>query len=105
MRLVVFGLSVSSSWGNGHAALWRGLTGALLRDGHRLTFFERDVPWYAGHRDLSALPEGAALRLYPDWEAALPEARAALREADAAIVTSYCPDGVAATDLVTQSRV
>jgi len=25
MKLVIFGLSVSSSWGNGHATLWRGL--------------------------------------------------------------------------------
>ncbi|MBV9757115.1 MAG: glycosyltransferase, partial [Alphaproteobacteria bacterium] len=65
MRLVIFGLSVSSSWGNGHAALWRGLLGALLRDGHRVTFFERDVPYYADHRDLTALPDGGELVLYP----------------------------------------
>jgi spore maturation protein CgeB len=63
LRLVVFGLTVSSSWGNGHATLWRALIAALARDGHHVTFFERDVPYYAAHRDLSALPGGArALR-------------------------------------------
>jgi len=103
MRLVIFGLSVSSSWGNGHAALWRGLLGALLRDGHRATFFERDVPYYADHRDLTALPDGGELVLYPDWEVVLPHARRALAEADVGMVTSYCPDGIAAARLVLDS--
>ena len=105
MRLVIFGLSVSSSWGNGHAALWRGLLGALLRDGHRVTFFERDVPYYADHRDLTALPQGGELVLYPDWESVLPRAQRALAGADAGMVTSYCSDGVAASRLVLDSAV
>ncbi len=104
MKLVVFGLAVSSSWGNGHAALWRGLIGALTRAGHRVTFFERDTKWYADNRDLAVLPGEARLVLYPDWAAALPEARRALADADAALVTSYCPDGRAASDLVLDSR-
>ena len=99
MKLVVFGLSVSSSWGNGHAVLWRALIRALAADGHWLVFFERDVPWYAHNRDLSEI-DGGRLVLYPDWEAVVPEARRELADADAAIVTSYCPDGVAATELV-----
>src|ERR1051325_6758943 len=99
MKLVVFGLSVSSSWGNGHAVLWRALICALAADGHWLVFFERDVPWYAHNRDLSEI-DGGRLVLYPDWEAVVPEARRELADADAAIVTSYCPDGVAATELV-----
>ncbi len=56
MKLVIFGLTVSSSWGNGHATLWRGLLRALARRGHRTVFFERDVPYYAFHRDLRELP-------------------------------------------------
>src|SRR5207237_383304 len=52
MKLVIFGLSISSSWGNGHATIWRGLCGALARQRHDVTFFERDVPYYAAHRDL-----------------------------------------------------
>ncbi len=99
MRLVIFGLTVSSSWGNGHATLWRGLARALARRGHQLVFFERDVPWYADNRDLHELP-GGELVLYRDWQEVLPRARRALLGADAAMVTSYCPDGVPATELL-----
>lgn len=102
MKLVVFGLTLSSSWGNGHATLWRGLLRALVRQGHRIVFFERDVPYYAGHRDLRELP-GTDLVLYADWAEALPRARRELADADVGMVTSYCPDGVAATDLVLSS--
>lgn len=99
MNLVVFGLTISSSWGNGHATLWRGLCKALARRGHRVVFFERDVPYYAGARDLCDIPNGQ-LVLYPDWDSVRAQARDALRDADVAIVTSYCPDGVAATGLL-----
>jgi spore maturation protein CgeB len=99
MKLVIFGLTLSSSWGNGHATIWRGLCRALHRLGHRVVFFERDVPYYAFQRDLLELP-GTDLRLYPSWEEVLPQARRAVADADVAMVTSYCPDGVAATDLV-----
>ena len=61
MKLVVFGLTVSSSWGNGHATLWRGLCAALARRGHEVAFFERDVPYYAHNRDLPELPARAPL--------------------------------------------
>lgn len=99
MRLVVFGLAVSSSWGNGHATLWRGMIRALVRQGHEVVFFERDVSWYCDTRDLHALPEGAELVLYPDWESVLPRARAEAARADAVMVTSFCPDGPAASRL------
>ncbi len=104
MNVTIFGLSVSSSWGNGHAALWRGLIRALLAAGHRVTFFERDVPYYAEHRDLHALPPGGDLVLYPDWDTALPRMRRALADADVAVVTSYCPDALAATRLLQDGR-
>ena len=103
MKIVIFGLAVSSSWGNGHAALWRGLIGALLTAGHRVVFFERDVPYYREHRDLWALPDGGELVLYPDWPATLPHMRGALTGADVGIVTSYCPDALAATRLLQDS--
>lgn len=99
MKLVVFGLTVSSSWGNGHATLWRGLCRSLARAGHRVVFYERDVPWYAEHRDLHGLP-GGELVLYPHWDEVRQRARQDVADADAAIVTSYCPDALAATDLV-----
>ena len=99
MKLVIFGLSVSSSWGNGHATLWRGLIAALARRGHHVVFFERDVPYYAAHRDLSVLP-GGRLYLYTDWEQVRELARRELADADVGMVTSYCADGIAATELV-----
>ena len=105
MKIVIFGLAVSSSWGNGHAALWRGLIQALLAAGHRVVFFERDVPYYAGNRDLHGLPEGGALVLYDDWTTALPHMRAELAGADVGMVTSYCPDGLAATELVVNTNL
>jgi spore maturation protein CgeB len=102
MRLVVFGLTISSSWANGHATLWRGIAGALARRGHCLEFFERNAPWYAAHRDLPELA-GGRLHLYSSWDEALPLACKALRGADAAMVTSYCPDGTAAARLLAES--
>ena len=99
MKLVIFGLAVSSSWGNGHAVLWRALIRAFGERGHQTVFFERNVPYYAQNRDLYSL-EGGRLVLYDDWGAVLPEARRELVDADAGIVTSYCPDAFAATELV-----
>jgi spore maturation protein CgeB len=99
VRIVIFGLTISSSWGNGHATLWRGLCKHLARSGHSVVFFERDVPYYAGARDLYELP-GGELRLYSSWDDAWQNASADIREADVAIVTSYCPDAIAATDLI-----
>ncbi|BDG04572.1 CgeB family protein [Anaeromyxobacter oryzae] len=103
MRLVVFGLTVSSSWGNGHATLWRGLAAALARRGHELVFFERDQPWYAAHRDAPALA-GGDLVLYRDLGDVRARAEAELAGADVAMVTSYCPDALVATALVLAAR-
>ena len=103
MRIVVFGLTISSSWGNGHATLWRGLCTALRRRGHHVSFFERDVPYYAQARDLNELP-GGTLVLYPDWAAVRRTAERAVAEADVALVTSFCPDGLEATELVLGAR-
>jgi spore maturation protein CgeB len=102
MKLVVFGLSISSTWGNGHATLWRGLCRALGRRGHRTVFYERDVPYYAGARDMIDIP-GCDLQLYSSWEQVLAGARTDISDADVAMITSYCPDGRAAADLVLDS--
>ncbi len=104
MKLVIFGLSISSSWGNGHATIWRGLCGALTRQGHDVTFFERDVPYYAAHRDLQN-SDDYELVLYSEWNDAEPRVREALLSAEAAIVTSYCPDAVCASDMILNSAV
>jgi spore maturation protein CgeB len=99
MKLVIFGLTLSSSWGNGHATLWRGLCKALGQRGHQVIFFERDVPYYAAHRDFTRLPDGQLI-LYSDWNDVLPQARQHLSDADVGMVTSYCPDGIVASELV-----
>src|SRR5215207_9608702 len=99
MKIVVFGLTISSSWGNGHATLWRGLCRALAARGHRVVFYERDVPYYAGNRDLFEVP-GGELVLYADWQDVRRRAARDVADADVAMVTSYCPDGIAATDLL-----
>jgi spore maturation protein CgeB len=104
MKIVIFGLSISCSWGNGHATLWRALCTELIRAGHDIVFFERDLPFYRPHRDLDQL-EGGRLLLYSDWRSALAAARCQLAEADAGIITSYCPDALLATDLLLDSVV
>lgn len=103
MKLVIFGLTISSSWGNGHATLWRALCRSLARRGHRVVFFERDVPYYAAHCDLTEIPDGK-LRLYSAWEDALPLAKRHLADADVVVITSYCPDATRASELALSSR-
>jgi len=75
------------------------LVRALARQGHRVTFFERDVPYYAAHRDLDSLSD-AELVLYADWTLVAPRARRRLAQSDAAVITSYCPDAAAAAELM-----
>jgi len=103
MKIIIFGLTITSSWGNGHATLWRGLCKALSRRGHRIVFFERDVPYYAETRDLVSWPFGDIL-LYKDWHEIRPVSHQQLSEADAVIITSYCPDALPATELAAQSK-
>src|SRR3546814_1025491 len=98
MRIVILGLSLSSSWGNGHATTWRALIRGLAARGHHVTFLERDQPWYADHRDL-AEPDYCQLILYDSLDALAPFAEA-IRDADAVIVGSYVPDGIAVGKMV-----
>jgi spore maturation protein CgeB len=104
MRFVIFGLTVSSSWGNGHATIWRGLCNALAASGHSIVFYEKDVPYYRNHRDLIS-PSNYSVILYEDWDQVQPVVRNTLAAADCAIVTSYCPDARAASDLILASKV
>lgn len=99
MKIVIFGLTLSSSWGNGHATLWRGLCRSLIQDGHQIIFYERDVEYYSSHRDLAELP-GGILRLFDSWTDVAEEVRNQLSDTDAAIITSYCPDSLDAANLL-----
>jgi spore maturation protein CgeB len=103
MKFSIFGLTISSSWGNGHATIWRGLCSALIKRGHSITFFEKDVPYYADQRDKVDF-SGLKLILYSSWEDIHDIAEKNLKDTDIAIVTSYCPDGISASELVLNSN-
>jgi spore maturation protein CgeB len=92
MKLVVFGLSVSSSWGNGHATTYRALLRAFAARGHEVVFYEWNAPWYRDSRDLPE-PDFCELVLYDEWEGVAAHAVAEAREADAALVGSYVHHG------------
>jgi spore maturation protein CgeB len=79
--------------------LWRGLCRALAQRGHRVVFFEQDVPYYAANRDLFEI-SGGELVLYDTWDSVRHRAVAEVADADAAMVTSYCPHGIEATEVV-----
>ena len=92
LRLVFIGLSITSSWGNGHATTYRSLLSALARRGHLVRFLERDVPWYAEHRDRVALP-GVQVSLYTSLADLQERFGRMVRTADAVVVGSYVPEG------------
>lgn len=99
MKIVIFGLTISSSWGNGHATLWRGLCQALARDKHRVIFFEKNTPYYIANRDLFELQNGN-LHFYDDWNDVITLAKREITNADAVVITSYCPDAIQAGELI-----
>ena len=94
LDLVFIGLSITSSWGNGHATTYRALVRALADRGHRVLFLERDVPWYASRRDLPS-PPWCETRLYNSVDELRDRYSGAVRDADAVVVGSYVPEGVA----------
>jgi spore maturation protein CgeB len=101
MKLLVLGLSLSSSWGNGHATTFRALLKAFAARGHDILFLERDVPWYASHRDLPD-PDFCQLCFYKDVDD-LARFTPEIADADAVIVGSYVPDGVAVAHFVQET--
>lgn len=99
LDIVILGLSITSSWGNGHATTYRGLVRAMVERGHRVLFLERDVPWYAANRDLPCPPYGRT-ELYGGIDELRDRFGRALQEADLVIVGSYVPEGIAACKAV-----
>ena len=104
MKITIFGLSITSSWGNGHATTFRALCQALHRRGHRIVFFERNVEWYQNNRDLPE-PPYCEVKLFENWNDVLPVVKAELQDSDVAMVGSYFPDGIAALEEVLASNV
>jgi spore maturation protein CgeB len=94
LQFVLLGLSITSSWGNGHATTYRALVRALAERGHDVLFLERDVEWYAANRDLPRPPYGRTA-LYGSLEELVDLYGADVRAADAVIVGSYVPEGLA----------
>jgi spore maturation protein CgeB len=99
LNIVILGLSITSSWGNGHATTYRALVRALVERGHRILFLERDVPWYAENRDLPNPPYGCT-ELYGDFAELQTRFEGPIRTADLVIVGSYVPEGVAVGEWV-----
>ncbi len=102
MRIVILGLSITSSWGNGHATTYRGLVQELNRRGHDVLFLERDQTWYADHRDL-AQPPYCRAELYSDYPDLVKRFEAEIKEADCVLVGSYVPDGISVADWVLET--
>src|SRR3982750_272330 len=101
MRIVIIGLTITSSWGNGHATTYRGLVRELAGRAHDVLFLEHDKPWYASNRDLPDPPFGRT-HLYESVEQLKDRFGNAVRDADATIVGSYVPQGVEVGDWVTR---
>jgi spore maturation protein CgeB len=100
LNIAILGLSITSSWGNGHATTFRGLVRELNKKGHKITFLERDVPWYASNRDLPQPPFCQTV-LYSSVDELKESYGEIIRSADLVIVGSYVPEGVAVGRLVT----
>ena len=102
MKIVVFGLTITSAWGNGHATTYRSLLKALHSRGHSVEFVEKNVEWYQNNRDLPA-PEFCLLRLYSDWDTSASGLIETCRDADAIVIGSYFPDAIAATKQIAEA--
>ena len=99
--LVFIGLSLSSSWGNGHATTYRALLRGLAAIGQKVLFLERDVPWYAENRDLLN-PDFCELCFYASVTELAQGFGSRIAGANAVVVGSFVPDGIAVLDLVLQ---
>jgi spore maturation protein CgeB len=93
VRITILGLSITSSWGNGHATNYRALVAELERRGHDVLFLERDVPWYASQRDLPSPPYGRT-ELYGSVAELRERFTDDVVQADLVVVGSYVPDGI-----------
>lgn len=99
MKITIFGLTISSSWGNGHATPYRAILKGLHRLGHRVTFYEKDTDYYAKRRDFSEC-DYCRLVLYSSWNDIAHDAIAEAAQSDAVVVASFCPEGARIADEV-----
>jgi spore maturation protein CgeB len=97
MKIVIFGLTITSSWGNGHGTTYRSLVKALAARGHRIHFIEKDVEWYRSNRDLPH-PPYCKVHIYEGWMQSRAELLRISSDADVIVIGSYYPDAIAATE-------
>lgn len=96
MKIVIYGLTITSSWGNGHATTYRSLAKALARNKHQIVFIEKDVEWYRSNRDLPE-PEFCTVELYSEWAESVQTLIELAADADAIVIGSYYPDAIPVT--------
>lgn len=100
MKIVIYGLAITSSWGNGHATTYRSLCKALALRGHQIHFVEKNLEWFRHNRDLPH-PEFCTVHLYADWNESARGLIRLSKDADAIVVGSYFPDAIpAANELI-----
>ena len=99
MKITIFGLTISSSWGNGHATPYRAIIRALDRLGHEVHFFEKDVPYYSSRRDFDSC-NYCRLTLYSQWSEVREQALITAGESDVVITASFLPEGALINDEV-----
>jgi spore maturation protein CgeB len=102
LRIVILGLSITSSWGNGHATTYRALVRELCARGHDVLFLERDAEWYASNRDMPKPPFGVT-RLYASVGQLRRRFAEQIRKADLVIVGSYVPEGAQIGEWITKT--
>jgi spore maturation protein CgeB len=100
LRIVVLGLSITSSWGNGHATTYRALLHELSKREHSILFLERDAEWYASNRDLPN-PPFCRTEIYESFSDLKERFGSEIRGADLVIVGSFVPEGIVIGDWVT----
>src|SRR5436190_3699480 len=92
LSLVFLGLSITSSWGNGHATTYRALLRELALCWHRLLLLERRAPWYQDNADMPSPPFCETV-LYESVDELFSRYQQAIASADAVILGSYVTDG------------
>ena len=102
LDIVIIGLTITSSWGNGHATTFRSLVKELSKRGHKVTFLEHDMPWYSSQRDLPN-PGYCETHLYGSVDALKDQFTEKVRDAELVIVGSYVWEGIEVSKWVNQT--
>jgi spore maturation protein CgeB len=99
LRIAIFGLSITSSWGNGHATTYRSLVKGLVQRGHSVTFYERRQSWYQDNQDLKG-SQLCDLVLYDSVAELGGLWRREIEDADLVMIGSYLPEGIEVIETV-----